>query len=456
MLSKDFLPNTLVLGPGGLKGFLELGAIKFFEHIGFIDNVNTIVGVSVGSIIGLLLICGYTVDEIVKEAIGVELLQDFSSLDIKKIQEKLGLFDNEVFRKLLQKLVRIKYGMIPTMKQLYDATGIRFAVIAYNSSKEQTYIITAKSDPNLECTEATMLSSNIPFLLYQLKYKDDVFIDGAFGNPYPIDLYDSFPESLTLGIYIEGAGVDPSNHGDNLFPYVNRVIHSSLNELRKKIIATSSNRCFHVELKTLPSKSDFQFSKEERIKMVNHGYMTAKRIYCEKFNLPFDKDKDKDKDENHQEQNQVQDQEQFQEEEEIPVIVPISRDKNENENENEDQEKKEGNYVYVPITPQLDEIMKDLSKLNTNNVKLVIPKVTLDDISSFGNNSNINRTHKLPPCIGKINKSEIDKIPTFINSNMKETDEKPNINTNSNTKPNYLSLMEKYLSEIDTLQNSSK
>lgn len=424
-MSKNFIPNVLVLGPGGLKGFLELGAIKFFESCNFIDEVDTIVGVSVGSIIGLLLICGYNVDQIVKEALKVELLQDFSNLDLKKIQEKLGVFSNDHFRKIIQRLVRIKFGMIPTLKQLYDTTGIKFVIISYNNSKEITYEISAENEPDIDCTEAVLLSSNIPFLLYQLKYKGDVYIDGVFGNPYPVDIFDVNGNN-TLGIYIEGAGIDAESPSDSIIPYANRVIHSSLKELRKKIISTSSSRCFHVELKPASIKSnlaDLQFSEDEKLQMVDDGFQQAKRQYCNFMNIEYLK------------------VETVEEIEEIPIIPATLPPPNPNMIPDEPQPIQQDNFVYVPITPQIDEIMKDLSKLVGSN-KLVIPLVSSEEVPTTG-------SKKLPPCILPLNRNQIDKLSSSeLSSNSSKQVE------DSTLQPNYMSLIEKYLSEISLLQNN--
>ena len=49
-------PEVIVIGPGGCKGFLELGALLYLEKEGYLRSVKTYAGVSVGAVISLLIV----------------------------------------------------------------------------------------------------------------------------------------------------------------------------------------------------------------------------------------------------------------------------------------------------------------------------------------------------------------------------------------------------------------
>jgi predicted acylesterase/phospholipase RssA len=51
--------DTLYLSPGGIKGYSILGVISVLEKKQLLQYYKTIMGSSVGSIIGLLIIIGY-------------------------------------------------------------------------------------------------------------------------------------------------------------------------------------------------------------------------------------------------------------------------------------------------------------------------------------------------------------------------------------------------------------
>ena len=73
-------PDVLVLGPGAIKGFYMLGGLSKLEHNGYLSNVKVWVGVSIGSVISLLLICGYSIKEIIEIAINTDILSEMNDV----------------------------------------------------------------------------------------------------------------------------------------------------------------------------------------------------------------------------------------------------------------------------------------------------------------------------------------------------------------------------------------
>lgn len=278
-LNNKWIPNVLTLGPGGVKGFIELGAITFLENRGFIDKIDTIVGCSVGSIIGLLLIVGYTSLEIITEVFGTVLFDDIGALDFKDAGKNTGIMNHEKIRITLNKLIRSKMGMVPTLHQLYSTRRIIFSVVTYNLTDDKTVYLTAETDPDLSCIDAIILSCNIPLIFYRSKYKGCTYIDGAFGDPYPILKYDG-DDNKILGIYID-SDTDDTEDGDALW-YANRIIRCSMNELRRRSIKNSSSRCRHLRLtKKGLTGSLFSYTTDDRRKMISSGYSSARDFYQE-------------------------------------------------------------------------------------------------------------------------------------------------------------------------------
>ncbi len=83
-------PETLIVGSGGTKGFLFIGALEVFNEKGILKNVKKYVGVSVGSIISLYMILGFTTLEILNKAIDLDLFKS-TKFELNKIIEKKGL-----------------------------------------------------------------------------------------------------------------------------------------------------------------------------------------------------------------------------------------------------------------------------------------------------------------------------------------------------------------------------
>ena len=65
--------DTLILGPGGVKGFLELGSLYCLERKGELNGIKTYIGVSIGSLISLLLTSNFKVLDIFLEFISIHI-----------------------------------------------------------------------------------------------------------------------------------------------------------------------------------------------------------------------------------------------------------------------------------------------------------------------------------------------------------------------------------------------
>ena len=86
--TQKWFPDVIVLGPGGMKGFLELGCLLPFQKLKILDNIKIMVGVSVGSIILLLYMLGYSVEDIIQEGLSVDVQKDFADFDLENLRAK--------------------------------------------------------------------------------------------------------------------------------------------------------------------------------------------------------------------------------------------------------------------------------------------------------------------------------------------------------------------------------
>lgn len=276
-------PEVLVLGPGGMKGFLELGALIKLYNIGILEKVHTYIGCSIGAIISLLLISGYSPTELVSDAVETNILQDITSLQLNDIKTQLidiknnvGLINNKLITDKLSKRLRQKFGFVPTLKQLYLATGITFISVTLNLDLDKTEYISWKNEPDLSAVDAAALSMNIPFLFYKLTYKGNNYIDGAFGNPYPIDIIDDNKTNI-LGLYI--TTMYDKNINKNIFTYVDKIIHASISQIKLRILSSCSDHCKHIELLSpITDTTGITVNSELKSKMLLNGYQEATKF----------------------------------------------------------------------------------------------------------------------------------------------------------------------------------
>jgi predicted acylesterase/phospholipase RssA len=281
----EIYPTVMILGPGGMKGMLQLGSLYHIEELGILKNITTMCGVSVGAVIALLLICGYTVTEIISESMEVHhLFQDISSLNFSDIKNNSGLIDQISIKNKLTGIVKKKFGFVPDMEHLYMITGIKFETVSMNLSKDCAVYLSHETEPDLSVVDAVLMSINIPFLFYKIKYKNDLYIDGAFGNPYPINRYDN-GETCIIGIYISTHISD--THYDSPFIYFYKIMVSSINQMLKMIIANCSERCMNIELTTSTyDMTGLTLKNDDRVEMFIEGYKVC-QTYMNKKKIEF-------------------------------------------------------------------------------------------------------------------------------------------------------------------------
>jgi predicted acylesterase/phospholipase RssA len=214
----------LVIGPGGIKGYIMLGALFALQENNMLNNIQTFMGVSVGSIISLLLCCGYTVEEIIFYSLQMDFIVQGTLLDAwNNIKKGEGLLSINPLRKILTCLVVNKMKYVPKMK---DMNG-KFICVANCLTKENglTYI-DGNSFPNLSCIEAVLISCSVPFLFTKYELEDHIYVDGATINPYPLDYWTVKESSDIIGIYVDNRSKECKKTS-----YINNIIESPLKQL---------------------------------------------------------------------------------------------------------------------------------------------------------------------------------------------------------------------------------
>lgn len=265
-------PRVLLIGPGGAKGLKTLGFLSPIEDFRLLEYVDTYVGVSVGALITLLMICGYHIREIVGEAVKLDIFKEPTSFDFNSIVERRGFISNEPVRKRLTQLIINKFGNIPTLHGLYMMTGKAFNAITLNATDEECVMLNPFNNPDISCIDATMFSMNVPFIFYQLVFRGKTYVDGALANPYPIEYFDDGKTNI-LGIYMKAAHniqiknspqnsntiierVEENNGplpGSGSLPgslpianYSLKIINALLDHRYYSIVQSSSDKCKHI------------------------------------------------------------------------------------------------------------------------------------------------------------------------------------------------------------------
>ena len=268
----DLTPEILVIGPGGNKGFLFLGALKYLIEEEYLNFIHTFVGCSVGSLLSLLVVIEYPIEKITELSFDMELINEIS---LGSLVMNGGFSNSNHIINRLKVILYEKYECMPTFKELYKVTGKELCVVAYNLSNHKVEYFNYKTTPDVKCIDAIRLSINMPIVYERVKYNNFIYIDGAMGNPYPIDLYDD-GKNVILGLYLDTIQKDIIE--EDITTYIHNVIVTPIKMLRSIIIKNSSSKCIHIGLIYDGPSSLTNVDEDNKIKMMKFGYDRTKLI----------------------------------------------------------------------------------------------------------------------------------------------------------------------------------
>lgn len=201
--------------------------------------------------ISLLLNVGYEPLQILSAGTSTNFFDDFTSCTVSEkfseIRNNSGLIPTESATRQLEKMISSRMGSIPTMDELFKITKKKLVIVSYNLTEKRTEYISHETYPEMSCITAVITSITIPFLFYKVIYNGFNFIDGAFSNPLPVDAFDNGKDNI-LGIYTEN---EMNPHSEDSFSnYVHNIITCPISRIREYIIASSSDRCRFLSLRS--------------------------------------------------------------------------------------------------------------------------------------------------------------------------------------------------------------
>lgn len=195
--------SILALGGGGLKGYLELGAIEELErrygplHLKFKDGIY---GCSVGSIVATSIAFGVPVKIIKEKFMKISSLKDlFGVPDFNNITEMLlkkGVYDMKKLDDFLIQCFK-EIGIDIVNKKLNDAL-IPLNITATNLTK----CIPTIFQGDVPVLTAIKASTCIPFVFHPQIINSSVYVDGGFITNVLLNLIPKDKRDKTLSISI--------------------------------------------------------------------------------------------------------------------------------------------------------------------------------------------------------------------------------------------------------------
>ena len=274
MFKKDQYNKMIICG-GGINGIAIVGALYQFLINYDINKIKTILGISVGSLISMLLCVGYDKDEIMNLFLDIEM-KNFSDFKISRFLKSYGLDNGENIKKLLKAILMYKnYSPDLTFKELYDLTGRELIIVGTNVNKGVPIFYNIKDYPDTKIVDAIRVSASFPGIYTPvIKNNNHHLIDGCILEPYPIDYFDN-PDEV-IGFLIKNNVPNCKNMKeykiDSLKSYYMSIINILLDAYLEKCFDGKHKHTIYIDKEDLEQNvMNFDLTKENKHSLVNIG-----------------------------------------------------------------------------------------------------------------------------------------------------------------------------------------
>jgi len=182
----------LVIAGGGPLGLRYLGALEKLNIEGFWDlnEIESIYGTSVGTIIGVFIALKYDWETLNKYIIE-RPWHDAFKLSAKQIIDAYynkGLCDKKLAEILFSPLLKAKdLSLEITLKEFYEFSNIELNLLTFELNKFQTVQLSYKTHPDLSLLQAVTMSCSLPGLFQPIFIEEGCYIDGGIKDNYPIN-----------------------------------------------------------------------------------------------------------------------------------------------------------------------------------------------------------------------------------------------------------------------------
>ena len=274
--------DGVILSGGGIRGIGELGSLHYYHEKGELDmdKIKVYASTSIGSVISLLMICGYKPTEIFTKAYTLSNIIPMPGLvEIYEGVKNYGIMSIDPLIDIVKDMVLAKIKKIPSLQELYEITGKVLVVSIGNVSKIKGEWYSRYNRPNLSCLDAIKMSCNLPIIFKRIKYNGDYIIDGGFTDNFPSECPELRACKKILGIAVLSKSFFAAEEeGAFSYPY-NILLMCVMNTLnvRLKHIASSNDKITLVRLNFgNASILEFGVSSEKKMEMFMKGYEEAK------------------------------------------------------------------------------------------------------------------------------------------------------------------------------------
>lgn len=303
MVEKDKKPiKTLVLSGGAVRGISILGGLQCLHDRGMLEEVDTLIGTSIGSVILYLYIIGYSPVEVMVTLCKKGFIEKLVEIDVSQLfSPQFAVAGFHRIQEFLETQTVEKIGHYVTLSQLKEQTGKTLVCSTFNLSARKMEYLSPQTHPDLPCITALRMSCSLPLLFPPFAYNGSLFVDGGIVDDFPLSQIDeeygaaigicvvdlninvSSVKSTDSETVVEGEDKDNINYHkkessfrpSNLMDLLYRIFSIFLHNLHGLTVRLYGKRCRHLFNLKVPSDVPlyrFYLTTTDKFNLFSTGY----------------------------------------------------------------------------------------------------------------------------------------------------------------------------------------
>lgn len=196
--------KTLVFSGGGIRGISHLGVVEVLEQNNIIQDIETFVGCSVGSIVAFFVSLGFKAKTLLEIVHGTDLEQ-YVTVDLLKFADRFGMDSGEKLLSFFFNIISDKFGADfakdLTFQNHFEKTGKKLVITTCCLNNHKLVYLSKDTFPDLHIIHAIRMSISIPFFYTAVKWNGKHFVDGGVIESFPVSQFQNNDHSV-LGIHL--------------------------------------------------------------------------------------------------------------------------------------------------------------------------------------------------------------------------------------------------------------
>jgi len=267
--------DTLCIAGGGIKILPFIGILQHLINTKFIDLklINKIIGVSSGSILALMLILDFNMNEIIFFFNNFDFKQVIPNSNSSELLFNYGMEDSSKLNNVLKTLfIKKKFKLNYSFLDLYNDKKKQLVISVTNLTKKRVEYWNYLTKPDTPIIQSIIVSCCYPIIFKPIKINNYYYVDGGLLDNFPIQLGN---KKTTLGLVTKTSHYQ---NFENFIDYCGQIINLTISSKDIAKINLYKNIYNIISVKNNTEVFDFNLSKKKIKEKIYSGNNIAKKF----------------------------------------------------------------------------------------------------------------------------------------------------------------------------------